>query len=184
MSSSRSWMIISSDIAEERLLSVPLCPCLQLGRKQRGASVHRSPGNFKFFEAEAAAVEPAPRTRRSVSQAERKADGAALSGRDDWRAFSAAAAGYESSSLTRLREGSLATPGSTRTAGGSINCREISAMSSWSTEWHSRPTTRPGVMPHWLASRVRTRSAASSISRESCRISENIRAPRRDRNPM
>jgi hypothetical protein len=61
-------MIISSDIAEGRLLSVPFCLCLQLDRKQRGASVHRSPGNFKFFEAEAAAFEPALHTRRSVSQ--------------------------------------------------------------------------------------------------------------------
>jgi hypothetical protein len=92
--------------------------------------VHRSPGNFKFFEAEAAAFEPAWRTRRSVSQAERKVDGGCAVKKADWRAFPAAAVGYVSSNLARLRAGSLATPGSMRTAGGSINCREISAMSS------------------------------------------------------
>jgi len=47
-----------------------------------------------------------------------------------WHALSAAADAYVFSELARLRAGTFATPGSMRAGGGSINCREISAMSS------------------------------------------------------
>ena len=61
---------------------------------------------------------------------DRKVDGGCAVKKVDWRAFSAADVGYVSSSLTRRRAGTFATPGSMRIVGGSINCREISAMSS------------------------------------------------------